>query len=1375
MLLNHLIQHTKTNTNSTFLIVFLVMSCFFQFAAAQDLRVKRLNNDNGLSNSTIECILQDKLGFIWIGTRDGLNKYDGYNIISYKNLPQNNQSISDSYITCIFEDSQNNLWIGTKSGLNLFDQQKGIFTRVDLGKQYKESISKIIEIAAGSLLVATRGNGLFLLASSPNLVKSSKQLVGIKEKEFFDLHIPSDNQIWASTSAGLYRLDLKNNRFEARRVLKQHNINVVSSDKNGILWLGTEDDGIIKYSPSEKTSTHFRHNYLEQNSIGSNQIKALLIDKNQNLWVGTINGGLNKLNTKRYTFSNYTNDPNNSHGLSQRTISALFEDNQGNIWIGTHRGGVNIYSPLAEKFSLQRQSSQKSGLNYNDIKSFYEAKDGSIWIGTDGGGINIWSPNRTSFSFLKNSPFDKTSLGSNEVLDIMADKSGNIYISTWGGGLNKYNKAANSFTRYTNDKNNNNSISGNFVQKAYEDSKGNLWVCTYYNGLNLLDRTTGVFKQLKEGKQNTRLSGNNIVSILEDNSANLWIGTDDGGLNKYNLNTQVFKHYFSAEEKSPDIRVIYQDKQQRLWLGQRGLYLYNTQKDKFEPFCNDCHLSEEFIKGILEDNNGFLWISTSNGLTKLDPRDKSFRKYNTADGLQGLEFEANAALKTKSGEMFFGGINGFNYFYPNNIHFNKFIPPLYLTSFQIFNETILPSAKNSPLKSDISFTKEIQLNYKQSTFSIGFSALNYIAAENNKYEYILEGFDKSWNSINENRKAYYTNVPPGDYIFKVRASNNDDVWNEGTSLAISISPPFWDTWWFKLSVLLLILYIAYLILSFRRNLEIKAIEEKKKEEMHQMQLQFFTNISHELRTPLALIMGPVERLLKEDFHSKFDNLYHTIHNNANRLLNLINELMDFRKVESGHLQLKVMQLNLEAFFVEIEEEFKELAQEKNIDFRFENLTKREEIWADKQILEKITLNLIINAIKYTPQNGSVKLELSDKLVFSNASLVNQLTIKNNLNSKEYLYIKVIDSGIGISKDSIVHLFERYYRITESHMGSGIGLAFVKSLTALHKGNIYVNSERDLGTEIIIALPFLKSDYSHAEIWSKTEESGGVRLESITNKLHTTSVNANIEEDNIKSEKSHKKILVVDDNEEIRTFLKETLNKDYLIFEAENGEQGLILCKEIYPDLIISDVMMPKVNGISFCKQAKDDIDISHIPFMMLTAKTSLEAEIEGKESGADFYFAKPINIDLLEITLRNIFEQQNKLKEHYQKNYQVQAKELVNNARDKEFLEKLLDIIHKNISNTELDIEFLCNEIGMSRTKLYQKVKDITGQAIGDFIRTIRLRKAVEIMSEEDVLLTEVIYRVGIQTQSYFTKAFKKEFNKTPSQFLQELKKNKIK
>jgi hypothetical protein len=467
-----------------------------------------------------------------------------------------------------------------------------------------------------------------------------------------------------------------------------------------------------------------------------------------------------------------------------------------------------------------------------------------------------------------------------------------------------------------------------------------------------------------------------MVSIIEDRMGRIWIGTDDGGLNCYHPNTKTFSHYFTNEAKKPDLRVLFTDHSGRLWVGQHGLYLFNEEKNKFSLFTDIAGLGDEFIDGITEDQKGNFWISTSNGITRFNPKTKDFKKYNTADGLQGLEFEANAYLKTKDGMHLFGGINGFNAFYPNQIKTNSNAPPIFITGLQIFNQNIEPNTKDSPITKDISYTKEIYLNYEQSTLTFSFAALNFIATDNNKYAYQLQGFDPKWNYVGTNRKASYTNLDPGTYTFKVKASNNDGVWNNrGTSLIVYISPPFWETWWFRLMALLAVIYLVYIILSFRRELEIKAIEEKKKEEIHQVQLQFFTNISHEFRTQLSLILGPVERLIKEQKDQLLANYYHSIYRNANRLMGLINELMDFRKVESGALKLKVIPGNLNLFVDEIAEEFEPLAEEKNISFEFNKGKDFAQVWFDRHILEKIILNLVHNAFKYTPNGGKISLAL----------------------------------------------------------------------------------------------------------------------------------------------------------------------------------------------------------------------------------------------------------------------------------------------------------------------------------------------------------------------------------------------------------------
>ncbi|MEO8404964.1 MAG: two-component regulator propeller domain-containing protein, partial [Chitinophagaceae bacterium] len=1159
--------------------------------------------------------------------------------------------------------------------------------------------------------------------------------------------------------------------FDAGNINKA--ILVIKEDKLGNLLLGTEDNGLLIFNYKDRIIKQFQHIEKNPTSLASNLIRSLLVDKKGNIWIGSVNGALNLYNSTAGTFFHYQNEPDNAFSLSQRTVSALFEDNQGNIWAGTHRGGVNVYMPNTEKFRLYRQEANVNSLSYNDVKSFCQDSHGNLWIGTDGGGLNLFDEAKNDFHHYKYDPYNPKTIGSNEISDITEDSQGNLWVASWGGGLNLFNKENKNFTRLLNDPNNKNSISSNYVQQTFEDHNKNLWVATYYGGLNLFDRATKKFTRVTEDSlRKTRLLGNNVVSINEDNNGNLWMGTDDGGLNCLNSKTKQFSHYFTNDEKKPDIRLIFVDSKGRLWIGQTGLYLFHPEQNSFSLFTDKAGLSTEFIKGMLEDEDGNFWISTSNGLTKFNPESLAFKKYNTADGLQGLEFEANSFLKTKDGQMFFGGMNGFNAFYPENIKTNTFIPPVYITDFQIFNKKIIAGEKDSPLETDISLTKNLKLSYKQSTFSFGFSALNYTAQENNQYAYKLEGWDKDWIYIGNDKKASYTNLSPATYVFHVKASNNDGVWNEqGPSIVITITPPFWGTWWFRILALAIIIAAVIGFFTFKRNLELRKLEERKREEMHQVQLQFFTNISHEFRTPLSLILGPLEKLQREDSQSAFTHYYKVIHRNANRLMSLINELMDFRKSESGVLKLNVMPGNMDLFLHEIAEEFSELSIQKKIKFTTNVTDNTPEFWFDRQVLEKIVINLVSNSFKYTADGGVISLDMFSSLDQFKPSFENELILKNEYKGKQYIYLRVADNGIGISKESIAHLFERYYKITESHLGSGIGLAFVKSLTFLHKGSLYVYSERNKGTEIVIAIPASKEDYDKKERWVKSNTEGGARLESIHSKYELPFVDEQIAPAESTRTNTMPHILVVDDNEELRNFLKESLIPYYHITEATDGHAGLAKAKKEFPDLIISDVMMPGMDGIEFCKRIKEDIETSHIPFIMLTARDALESRIEGVESGADFYFAKPLSIHLLELTIRNIFTQKQKLKERYLTSHHAEVKDLVHSNRDKAFLDQLIAIIESHLTNPDMDVDYICTQMGMSRTKLYQKIKSISGQSIGEFIRTIRLKKAVQTMTHQDISITEVMYSVGIQTQSYFTKAFKKEFGKTPSQFLKDLSK----
>ncbi len=1357
------------------LIMLSVLPCFSQ---APELSFKRISSDQGLSNSTIESIWQDHQGFMWFGTRDGLNRYDGYQTTVYRFEPKDSTSISDNYITCIYEDRHQTLWIGTLNGLNTFDAAKHHFIRYKHLKGNAKTIphnqvTSISEDQQGRLWIGTFGGGISQFLRTEKSFISIQQAAGrpgLSDNRVNAIYTDTKGDIWIGTEKGLDLFRGKTGAFTFYKTPTNSGIRNVTADKEGNLWLGTEDKGLLKFQPQTSRFQVYQHQQTDKRSLGSNQVRSMLRDRKGELWVGGVNGGLNLFDPATNSFFNYQNEPDNIFSLSQRTVSALFEDKQENLWVGTHRGGINLHTPTTSKFKLFRQGATQNSLSYNDVKAFCEDHQGNIWIGTDGGGLNLFQRKNESFTHFVNNPYNAGSIGSNEILHVSEDSEKNIWVSTWGDGLKLLKPGSSRFQHFRHDPSDSGSISSNYVQKCFEDSNGNLWIATYYGGLNRLDRNTKIFTRITtspDGK--SRLLGNNVVSLAEDRQGYLWIGTDDGGLNRYDPVQKTFHHYFNEDEKSPDLRVVFIDSKGRLWVGQAGLYLFNEVTNVFSLATNEAGLGTEFIKGITQDDDGYLWISTSNGLTQFHPEKKTYKKYNLSDGLQGLEFEANAYLKTKDGQMFFGGVNGFNSFYPRHIRINQFVPPVRLTEFQVFNQKVQPSM-DGPLQTDISLAKEIKLNYRQSTLAFGFAALNYTASENNQYAYKLEGLEDNWNYVGREHRASYTNLDPGTYTFQVKASNNDGVWNEeGTSIKVIITPPFWQTWWFRTLLVMAFFSAIIAFVYLRRREEMKKLEERKREEIHQMQLQFFTNISHEFRTPLSLIAGPLEKLQKENNQPGLAHYYQVMHRNVNRLLELINELMDFRKAETGALKLRVMPGNLALFLQEIEEEFSELAHEKRIRFDVHIPAETGEVWFDRQVLEKIVVNLVSNSFKYTADGGWVKVEVLTSLEGFKPSYTNELVIKNEYEARRYVYLKVSDNGIGISGESIRHLFERYYRITETHMGSGVGLAFVKSLTTLHKGNIRVYSERNKGTEIIIALPVDREDYTKEEKWIKTMDSH-VGLESVQYRYEHSTVNHEIPAKT--SNGFHRQsILIVDDNAELRKFIKDSLQEKYQVSEAKDGMEGLKQAREIFPDLVISDVMMPVMDGVEFCKRLKDDIEVSHIPFMMLTARDAPESRLEGVGSGADFYFSKPVSIDLLLLTIRNIFEQKQKLKERYTKDHHAEAKDLVHSARDKEFMEQLLAVIDAQLTNPELDVALLCTQIGMSRTKLYQKIKSITGQSITDFVRTIRLRKAVEIMTHEDVSLSEVIFRVGIQTQSYFTKAFKKEFGKTPTQFLQELKK----
>jgi len=870
------------------------------FSQAPNLKFIHITKEQGLSNNTIECIFQDTRGFMWIGTQDGLNRYDGIKVTSYKNDPKDSSSISDNFIRCIYEDHNHTLWVGTTYGLNKFNDSTNTFIQYKFNPNNPKGISNntvtcIYQDSKDNLWVTTY-NGLNLFDRQHNMFKhlihDPNKKNSISNNQVNSVFEDSHHNLWFGCENGLNLFDRKKATFILYYYKSDNGngneVRWIKEDKKGNLWLATNDDGVNRFNPADKSFTHYKHKEDDPNSLPSDMVLSMYIDKKGQVWVGASNGGLNLFNPNTNSFINYHPEPQNPASLSQKSVSAIIEGIQGNLWVGTHRGGVNVYIPEAQKFELYRQGIATNTLSYSDVKTFCEDTDGKIWVGTDGGGLNLFDRNTNSFTQYLHNPKNSHSLSADAVLDIMEDRQRNVWIGTWAGGLDLLNRKNGTFTIFKNDPKDATTISSDFVQRVFEDTIGNIWVGTYYGGLNLLNPKTHKFTLINKDPDGvTNFSGKNIISIDQDKNGNIWFGTDDGGINRYNYKTRRFYHYFDKQEKTPDVRVIFTDSNGRVWAGQSGLYFYDRQHDIFKLFTNKGVLAHEFVRGITEDETGDLWVSTTNGLVRLNTYNSSVKQFNEGDGLQGMTFEANAFLKAKDGEMFFGGENGMNVFYPKNIIANAFIPPVYITEFQIFNKDVFPGKENSPLRADISLTHKIALNYKQTAIAFNFAALNYVNSSNNKYAYKLENFDKEWTIAGSERKASYTNLDPGSYTFRVLAANNDGLWNnKGAMVRIVIKPPFWETWWFRIlafSFLVGSVYAFHLNRISRikrqkeeleKQVELRTHEVVKKAEELQKQSEELQSLNEELQVQSEELQSLNEELQvqSEELHSQSEYL-----------------------------------------------------------------------------------------------------------------------------------------------------------------------------------------------------------------------------------------------------------------------------------------------------------------------------------------------------------------------------------------------------------------------------------------------------------------------------------------------------------------------
>ncbi len=1345
------------------------------------IKFSQLSIEDGLSSSSIEAIVQDKDGFIWFGTEDGLNRYDGYQFRIYKNNYKDPHSLSDNFINDLYVDQQGRLWVSSSNGLNLYDPLDDTFSPYFFNStKVGNNIHGLVEDQAGTLWVSSN-EGLFIhpkrehkfqryIPEHPDFKNGHKNQFGV-------LFVDSKNRLWIGTREhGLYLKDSNGSISRAEQSYplldKLKEAQAIEEDRYGNIWIGTAGQGVFKIQSDNQRVHQYVHDPLYSRSISSNVIKSLEVDQQNQVWVGTENGGLNLYLEREDQFHHYENPLRSLNGVSQKTISSIFEDRQGNIWLGTHRSGINYFNPLMDNFDFYGDGIPFRDLSYKDVKTFFEDSDGTILIGTDGAGLNSWDRKTDRFRYYRHSPTVANSIGSNAVMHIMKDRKGNLWVSTWGGGLNLFDRNTGKFNRFMHEDGNVQSISSNYVWRVFEDSKGNLWVATSYGGLNLFNPQKNSFKKVNWTNKNNPKIGTeqSYYSIEEDAEGRLWLGSDGGILHCYDPKTQNLKEYNFAEipnypASTNAVRVIFKDSKNRLWFGQEGLFRYNQAADRMVPVFPESSLRDEAIQGILEDDRGILWISSKNGLFRYHLQTKDIKHFNLNDGLQGMEFGPNTALKTRAGELIFGGYNGFNVLDPGHIETNLVAPDIYFTDFQISHKSQKPHQEHSPLTQQIAATDEITLAYDQATFTIAYTALNFIASPKNQFAYKMLGLDKDWNYVKDVRSVTYTNLSPGDYIFKVKASNNDGVWNEtGKSIKINILPPFWQRWWFKVIIVSLALGIASFYLILYRNLEIRKLKNLQQEEIHDVQLQFFTNISHEFKAPLTLIMGALENIRSNQHIEKSHRL---MEKNAERLSGLITEVMDFQKIESGLRTLQVSQINMNVLLSDIAEDFAELALQRNMKLQLELPQIQKMAYCDRKVIEKIMLNLLNNAFKFSPDQSTVRISMLSSLRYHQTELDHLLQINQALPNVHYCHILVADQGIGIRKEASKGLFERFYRISNEHMGSGIGLAFVKSLVSHHRGYINVYSRKDVGTEIIVSIPYRKSEYRLDEI--SYQDSLGLMGDE--GQLATNQEDSSI---NVYEPQKHlahaERILLIDDDRELRTFVKENLEQDYEILEAGNGEQALEMMEDQLPGLIISDLMMPKMDGMVFCQTLKDTPAYSHIPIIMLTAKEETATRLEGLAHGANVYLTKPFSMQLLRLTIANLFMLGKNQKERHILDFQRSSVSMVEHKREEVFMQTLMAILEKHLDDPYLKVEILSKEMGMSQSKFYKKIKQITGNNISEYVRKVRMERARQILLSEDTTITQVMYRVGISSSSYFTSAFRKEFGETPSEYLKGVK-----
>lgn len=1352
-----------------------------QLFAQNSLIFKRINVDNGLAQNTAMSILQDKKGEIWIGTFDGLSKFNGIEFNTYKNDSADPQSLSNNQVFKLMEDRNNNLWIGTLNGINRYNTNTNKFIRYKLaGTSKKYPVLDIVQDKNGIIWAGTEA-GLYNYNPGKDASKTIFSKTNICSDKIQCLYIDKQGRLWIGTDKTFKIYDLKNNRLlaippvlMAQAKLSNVIIRSIIQDHSGNYWIATETEGLFFYNIKTQTCI----NYNKTNGLLSNTVRALIEIEGKTIWVGTKNG-LNTINLTNKYIKAYMHDPEFATSLSQNSVRCILKDKEGSIWLGTYNGGVNVVYNQSDNFhNIGLKQGHNDGLSSGIVNSIMQDNDGSLWIGTDDGGLNhVDSTFTGNHVFYQDDEKNKELLGNSIKAIVLHKDVTKLWVGT-GSGLKIFDKKQHLFTDVNLIKKP--AVTGLIQNYVLLNDGAGLWVGTNFSGLYYIQNNKVVKHYLPDGNATNSLSSANINCLLRDGNY-LWIGTKSSGLNCLNIVDQTFTTYQFDEGKAnsltnSSILSVYKDSKNRLWIGTDGggiNYIDGATK-KIYAITESLGIHSNTIHQIAEDSKGQLWVSTNKGLSCIgfkkfkapfSANNLTIANYTVQDGLQSNQFMTGAGIKTQKQQLVFGGINGITIFDPHNIKANLVKPSVIFTDFLILNKSVPFGVKNSPLIKPIDQTREITLAYNQAFFSIKFAALNYINPEKNQFAFKLEGFsDDQWHNVVNQQMVTYTNLDPGTYVFKLKAANNDGIWNsKPRTLKIVVLPPWYKTWYAYFGYAIIILTLLYLFNNYSKKterlktqLEFESVSHLKDQELARKKLSFFINLSHEIKTPLTLIMGPIERLARmNEGNNKVQHQLMLMQRNSERLVKLINQMLDIRKFESGNMQLEAVQEDAVLFLKEISLAFSGLSMAKNINLVFKSEVNELLTWFDRDKLEKVIYNLLSNAIKFTPAYGTITL------------MVKHETSEN----VDDMVITVEDNGCGIPPQNINKLFKQFYHDDHDQSnvhGTGLGLAFSKELVELHHGNITLDSKPEDGAErgytrVEVRLPMGKSHFKADEFMGDFKNS-----EDIAGYLPTDAIHHQFSQRKIEilknGEKEKISILVVEDNEELLNFIKAGFEDNFEVYTASDGLDGWNLAKEHMPNLIISDVMMPKMNGIELCRNLKSDIDTSHIPVILLTARTPLIFKMEGLETGADDYVTKPFNFSILEARVWNLIEGRQKLRSRYQKEIMLEPQNIAISETDGLFLTKVLAFIETHIGDETLNVEQLSDAVAMHRNTFTKKIKALTDQTAVEFIRSIKLKRASQLLAHGQLNVNEVAYSVGFSDVNHFRKCFKEQFGYTPKE-----------